>query len=162
MTYVNWSKSDPSASLSTLGLSLQVTEKLRVEQLTRKSRGEKISVGIKAELPELQRLLQQTRMKNPWLRVRRKEQRQRERPWKLVWAWTWALSADCVSREAPARAGSGGWQGCRNGIAVREELLSWTGNVCNDFPPMNAKLGYRDRAEGRSIKPPHFMLKLFC
>lgn len=159
MTHVTWSKSDPSASFSTLGLSLQVTGKLRVEQLTGKRRGKKISVGIKAELPELHRLLQQTRMKNPWLRVGRKEQRQRERPWKLVRAWTWALSADCVSREAPASAGSGGWQGCRNGMAVREELLSWTGNVYNDFPPMNAKLGYRDRAEGRSTNPPCFMLK---
>lgn len=105
---MNWSKSDPSASLSTLGLSLQVTEKLRVELITRKRRGKKkISVGIKAEL---HRLLQQTRTENPWLRVGRKEQRQRERPWKLVWAWTWPLrQQDCVSREAPASASLRGW-----------------------------------------------------
>lgn len=54
-----------------------------------------------------------------------------------------------------------GWQGCRDGITVPEEFLSWTGNVYNDFPPVNAKLGYRDRAEGRTIKTPCFMLKLF-
>lgn len=122
-------------------------------------------MGVK---DELQRLLQQTRMENPRLKVGRKEQRQRERPWKLLWAWPWPLPAGLCKQGSScsawlgAGAGSGGWQGCRDSIAVRDELLSWTGNVCKDFPPVDAKLGYRDRAEGRSIKTLHFMLKLFC
>lgn len=71
---------------------------------------------------------------------------QRERPWKLVSTWTWPLcQQDCVSREVPASVLLWGWswepEAGGDGIAAKAEFLLRPGNLYNDFPYVNAKLG---------------------
>lgn len=72
--------------------------------------------------------------------------RQREKPWKLVSAWTWPLcQQDCVSGEVPAGVSLWDWgwepEAGGDGIAEEAEFLLRLGNLYNDFPYVNAKLG---------------------
>lgn len=157
VTDVNWSKSDPSASLSNPGFSLQVTEKIRVELLTTKRSGKKISVGIKAEL---QGLLQQTRTENPRLGVGRKEQRQRERPWKLVWAWTWPLSAGLCKQGRSCQClapglGLGVEAGRDAGTASQcETSFSHGQEMCTTIPSCECQAGLQEQGRGKEYKTP--------